>query len=60
MAIAAARASYDSDDCVLLLCHACSQCFIHATGGFAHITHYAFSIFVFYCLFSLLVLPGSL
>ena len=39
--------------CVLLLCHACSQCFIHATGGFAHITHCAFSIFC--CLLFVLI-----
>ena len=36
-----------------LLCHACSQCFIHATGGFAHITHCAFSIFC--CLLFVLI-----
>jgi len=56
LAIAAAR-DYDSDEwdacaslrCVCsLLCRACSQCFIYATGGFVHISPCALSIFVLY------------
>ena len=34
--------------CFSLLCRACSQCFIYATGGFVHISHSVLSMFVIY------------